>query len=76
MDKPNKHVFIEHNGALYFFTNTKQENAKLFTSKCWFIVKNQHIPNIQSIADIWANKKYLKVSYPEHIEKMLSDMGV
>lgn len=74
MDKSNKHVYIEHNGHIYFFKNTKSENSTMFMDKCWFIVKHQGIPYVEQIADVWVNKKYLKVTYPEHIEKMLDGL--
>lgn len=76
MDKSNKHVYIEHNGKGYHFQNDKDENAKLFMARCWCIVKNSHIPNIRQIADIWMNKKYLKVTYPDNIETMLASLNL
>jgi hypothetical protein len=63
-------VYIEYDGKSYWFKNTN-EREDMFMDKCWYIVKNIDKPNIQCLADIWVNKKYLDVCYPKEIETQL-----
>jgi hypothetical protein len=68
-------VYIEKDGRYFCFKNENNEDPKMFLEKCWFIVRNQNVDNIHTIADIWIHKKYLGLQYPDHIEASLQNVA-
>lgn len=67
-------VHIEFAGRSWVFENTYHESNEEFYDRCWFIVHN-HDKNESSIkyyADLYINKKYLGVTYPDAIENALN----
>lgn len=70
-------VYIEHDGKIVFMRSST--SLEIATKKTWFIAKQiaktsaPSMSEIEALADLWINKKTLGVTYPEHIEKMLSD---
>ena len=61
---------IAYKGKLYAF-ETKENDTETFISRCWFIVKNinafEDYSYLEHLSHIWANCKYLNVTYDQAI---------
>lgn len=65
---------IAYKGNMYTFEKNENElNPDAFMSRCWFIVKNIDMYDdydyLVSLSHIWANHKFLGVSYDCNIMK-------
>lgn len=74
----NQHL-ITHQGKIYIFQKNNDEREEMFIDRCWFIVKNidNYINNtsyLYHLSLLWANHKYLKVTYNEEIMKALESV--
>lgn len=65
-------LYIEHNGVSYKFVNTDGQDSQVFNDKCWFIIRNKKVDNVEALAELWVNKKHLGVTYPPSVEALLS----
>jgi hypothetical protein len=67
---------IIHNGVLFVFHNTRQENEDMFIARCWFIAKNMHkhkqdYTHLENLSFLWVNHHCLGVEYDKEIMDQL-----
>lgn len=68
----DKITIIEYKGRMYPFVKPSNIGTeKMFLDRCWFIVKNNDIENIESYADMWIAFKYYQSEYSkDNMEKI------
>ena len=66
-------TLIEYKGCLYHFQKPSHLTEKMFQDKCWFIVKNKNVQNIEDMSNIWIASKYYKTGYSEEIMQQIAE---
>jgi hypothetical protein len=61
-------LYVSFKGRMFVFKNVSNMDDRMFHDKCWYMIRTS---SSEFLADVWVNKKYLGVTYPEHIEKLL-----
>lgn len=65
---------IEHKGKVHVFSKDQLDRNQ-FMDKCWFLVKNETIHDVEIYADIWIAHKYYGAVYDEKIMKVIKQLA-
>jgi len=58
---------IEYKGRIHAFAKPMFYTEKMFLDRCWFVVRNVTVPDIEALADIWICARYHGVRYDKTV---------
>lgn len=67
-------TIIEYKGRMFPFKKSIHMCDKMFYDRCWFIVKNQGVENIEAYADMWISFKYFESKYSDDIMEKIKEL--
>lgn len=68
---------IEFEGKMFLFEHNSDVfmTESMFLDKCWFIVKNNQVDDIEHYANMWIQVKYNKVEYEASCMQKINDLN-
>lgn len=67
-------TIIEYKGRMFPFKKSIHITDNMFYDRCWFIVKNQGVENVEAYADMWISFKYFESEYSDEIMRKISEL--
>lgn len=65
---------IEYKGAVHEFQKLRHLSEHQFLDRCWFIVKNKDVQNVEAYADLWVAMRHYDVTYTTTVMAALAEM--